>query len=398
MKTVLVRNRLRPISDETVKTLAESMKQVGQLQPIGIHQPNETAYLVMGHHRLAAAKLLGWETIRATVLPDDMTDDELQLAEIDENLARGDLSPAERAIHVQRRKAIYEQQHPEAKHGATGRRGKKDANFASFADDTASKTGRSKRSVAQDSTRAMKIERIADVVGTVLDKGDELDALAKLPPERQEQVIEKAKAGERVSAKVEARKHKRSQIEAKTAHKITALPDKRYGVIYADPEWKFEAWSEETTSQGPQDHYAVNDTETIAARDVASIAAPDCVLFLWATVPMLPDALRVMESWGFRYKSQLAWVKDVVGTGYWARNKHELLLIGTRGNIPAPAPGENPESAIAAAVGAHSEKPEIFAEIIERMFPSIPKIELNRRGPARTGWDAWGAECEAHAA
>lgn len=165
-----------------------------------------------------------------------MEADDLALAEIDENLARGDLSPAERAIHVQKRKEVYERRHPETKHGATGRRGKKDVNFTSFSDDTSAKTGRSKSSIEKDSARARKIARINEVVVTPLDKGEELDALAKLPPERQATVIAKAKAGERVSAKVEARKHRRSEIEAKTAEKIVALPDRRYGVIYADPE------------------------------------------------------------------------------------------------------------------------------------------------------------------
>jgi N6-adenosine-specific RNA methylase IME4 len=120
------------------------------------------------------------------------------------------------------------------------------------------------------------------------------------------------------------------------------------------------------------------------------IAAPDSVLFLWATVPMIRDAIEVMMAWGFAYKSQIAWVKDRVGTGYWTRNKHELLLIGTRGgNIPAP--NDPPYSVIEAPVGKHSEKPEVFYEVIERMFPNLPKIELYHRGLAeRKDWDTWG--------
>jgi N6-adenosine-specific RNA methylase IME4 len=112
------------------------------------------------------------------------------------------------------------------------------------------------------------------------------------------------------------------------------------------------------------------------------------VLFLWATVPMLQQALQVMSAWGFKYKSHFVWIKDRIGTGYWNRNKHELLLVGTRGKIPAPAPGTQCESAIEAAVGRHSAKPECFLELIERYFPTLPKIELNRRGPSRPGWSA----------
>jgi N6-adenosine-specific RNA methylase IME4 len=68
-------------------------------------------------------------------------------------------------------------------------------------------------------------------------------------------------------------------------------------------------------------------------------AADACVLFLWATAPMLPQALNVMRAWGFACKSQAIWAKDKPGAGSWFRNKHELLLVGTRGAFPAPAPG-----------------------------------------------------------
>ncbi len=100
-----------------------------------------------------------------------------------------------------------------------------------------------------------------------------------------------------------------------------------------------------------------------------------------------------MRPWGFTYKSHYAWVKiGNAATGYWSRGKHELLLIGTHGDIPAPAPGTQWESVIEAKKGAHSVKPEAALEMIENYYPNLPKIELHRRGPARTGWDAWGNE------
>src|SRR5262249_46866246 len=155
----------------------------------------------------------------------------------------------------------------------------------------------------------------------------------------------------------------------------------------ADPEWRFEPWSRETgMDRAADNHYPTNCTEVIASRDVASIAAHDCVLFLCATAPMLPHALTVMAAWGFDYRSHLVWIKDKIGTGYWFRNGHELLLVGVRGNVPAPAPGTQRSSWIECGVGVHSAKPEYFHELIEAYFPTLPKIELNRRGPAREGW------------
>jgi N6-adenosine-specific RNA methylase IME4 len=109
---------------------------------------------------------------------------------------------------------------------------------------------------------------------------------------------------------------------------------------------------------------------------------------------MLPQALAVMSAWGFDYKSRCVWAKDRLGTGYWFRDRCEILLVGTRGNLPAPAMGDQWPSLIEAPVGAHSAKPEKFAEMIEAYFPHLPKIELNRRGPPRPGWDAWGNEAK----
>lgn len=189
----------------------------------------------------------------------------------------------------------------------------------------------------------------------------------------------------------------RQKKEEALADKQRALPDKKYGVIYADPEWRFETYSRETgMNRAADNHYPTSETTEICARDVASIAADDCALFLWATAPMLPDALRVMEAWGFAYKSRCVWAKDRLGTGYWFRDKCEILLVGTRGDVPAPAMGDQWPSLIAAPVGEHSAKPEIFAEMIEAYFPTLPKIELNRRGLPRPGWDAWGLEAGAH--
>ena len=138
-------------------------------------------------------------------------------------------------------------------------------------------------------------------------------------------------------------------------------------------------------------HYATSRLDKIKERDVPSISADDCVLALWATVPMLEQALDVMRHWGFSYKSHCIWLKDKPGTGFWFRNVHELLLIGTRGAPPAPAPGTQFESAWDAPVGEHSEKPELTYELLETNYPNLPKIELNAR-KQRPGWEVWGAE------
>jgi N6-adenosine-specific RNA methylase IME4 len=198
-------------------------------------------------------------------------------------------------------------------------------------------------------------------------------------------------APERGATKAE----RRAERELELASKQMALPDKRYGVIAADPEWRFEPYSRDTgMDRAADNHYPTSATEIIAARPVQEIAAEDCVLFLWATVPMLEDAMEVLKAWGFKYRSHAIWDKVHIGTGYWFRNRHELLLVGTKGDIPAPAMGDQFASVMTIARKEHSAKPEQFLELIEQYFPTLPKIELNRRGPPRLGWDAWGNEAE----
>jgi N6-adenosine-specific RNA methylase IME4 len=209
---------------------------------------------------------------------------------------------------------------------------------------------------------------------------------------------EKAAYAELRAEANDERIEQRAKRERELANKITALPDKKYGVILADPEWRFETWSPKgKTATSADNHYPTSPIDLIKARDVPSIAADDSVLFLWGTVPMLPQAFEVMAAWGFAYKSNAVWVKHKAGTGYWFLNKHEHCLVGTRGNIPAPAPGTQWESVIEAPVGKHSEKPESFYELIEHYFPTLPKIELNAR-KARPGWDNWGLEAPGEAA
>ena len=129
--------------------------------------------------------------------------------------------------------------------------------------------------------------------------------------------------------------------------------------------------------------------DEICALPVSGVAASDAVLFLWATSPKLPEAFRVLEAWGFTYKTCMVWVKDKIGMGYYARQKHELLLIATRGNIPTPAPSDRPPSVIEATRLEHSAKPIEFYEAIERMYPTLERLELFSRSP-RHGWAVWG--------
>jgi len=226
--------RLRALRPDVVDGLADSMRDIGLINPITVGPREGLKYdLRAGLHRLVAARKLGWEKIPAIV--SSGTDAiEAELVEIDENLVRADLTPAEQAAHHTRRKELYEQKHPETvsvtKRGGPGR-GKKNGrqNGEGLADrytkDAAEKTGDSERTIQRNVERGENIPNVAELSGTFLDQGTELDALAKLKdiaPERQAELIEKAKSGEKVSAKAEVKKAQREKQEAELAQQ----PDK----------------------------------------------------------------------------------------------------------------------------------------------------------------------------
>jgi N6-adenosine-specific RNA methylase IME4 len=223
-----------------------------------------------------------------------------------------------------------------------------------------------------------------------LSVGEQLRLLREVDPRAFGRVVREARAEKQAE-----KKEHRTEREAALGARLMALPDKRYGVIIADPEWQFKSWGENGMDRAPDNHYPTSPTEVIAARPVNQIAADDCILLLWATAPRLPDALVVMAAWGFDYVTHAVWAKDRTGQargpGYWFTGEHELVLLGKRGNIPCPAQGTQARSLFHAQVGEHSEKPPTVHEIAESYFPSLPKIELNARA-RRAGWDAWGFE------
>lgn len=309
------------------------------------------------------------------------------------NLHRRQLSPSQRAL-VAARVATMRQ-------GERTDLNKRSANLRKVSQEAAARVVNvSERSVT--TARDVLEHGAAELVAAVDDGRLSVSAaadLAALPLDEQRRMIERldpraigAVVRQMRDARTAEKKAKRSTREADLALRQRALPVKRYGVIYADPEWRFEPYSRETgMDRAADNHYPTTPLNDIVLRPVADIAARDCVLFLWATAPMLKAALRVLENWGFAYKSHFIWDKERIGNGYWNRNRHELLLVGTRGDIPAPAMGEQWESLIRVPPGEHSAKPEIFAEMIEAYYPNLPKIELNARH-ARPGWDVWGLE------
>lgn len=210
--------------------------------------------------------------------------------------------------------------------------------------------------------------------------------LASLDPVTREEIAQREKTLQQV--RTQERRAERIDQLVNLSHTTAPLAaDRRFPVVYADPPWRYE--HVKTESRAIENQYPTMALDEICALPLGDVTTDDALLFLWATSPKLAEAMRVIDTWGFTYRTSMVWVKDQIGMGYYARQRHELLLICTKGAPPVPEPVDRPDSVVNAPRGKHSEKPDVFYALIERMYPTLPKIEMFSRRPRR-GWDAWG--------
>lgn len=172
--------------------------------------------------------------------------------------------------------------------------------------------------------------------------------------------------------------------------------NEQFSVILADPPWQYAA---KRVQGAAESHYPTMHIDEICALPVAELAAPDSALFLWATFPMLPEALRVIEAWGFRFKTvAFVWIKKnkiadswFYGMGFWTRSNAEICLLATRGH---PKRADNSiHQLIVSPIEAHSKKPEEARDKIVALMGDVPRVELFARQTS-PGWRAWGNEVE----
>lgn len=186
---------------------------------------------------------------------------------------------------------------------------------------------------------------------------------------------------------------------------FSGLPHGSAKVILADPPWTFAVRSKKGEGRTPQAHYDTMTLDDIAALPVASLAAKDAVLLMWAVDPLFDKAFDIIKVWGFTYKTKaLTWVKTnadgspFTGMGYWTRANSEDLLLATRGNpkrvfkdVRRLLQGEDPT--LYSRRREHSRKPDEQYDRIERLLPG-PYVELFARH-RRPGWSSWGNQLPA---
>lgn len=174
-----------------------------------------------------------------------------------------------------------------------------------------------------------------------------------------------------------------------------AMDPLSYDVIMADPPWSFENWSAAGEKKNAKSQYLCMPTASLCELQVGRLARGDSWLWLWATYPMLPDALAVMKAWGFRYVTGGPWVKMglsgklAIGTGYVLRSASEIFLLGKIGE-PRTL-NRSTRNVLMAPRREHSRKPDEAYAVCEALFPAVKRADLFSR-QNRAGWDSWGNE------
>jgi N6-adenosine-specific RNA methylase IME4 len=223
--------------------------------------------------------------------------------------------------------------------------------------------------------------------------------VAPLDQDDQEELLNWAETRDE-QGRLPSQKELRQRVrEIRRAERLAATPDLPegvYRVIYADPPWEYgDKRTNDANSGSAESQYPTMPIEAICDMPVCDIAASDSVLFLWATAPLLTEAVQVIESWGFTYKAQFVWDKVKGFNGHYNDVRHELLLVATRGSCVPKIDTLDP-SIVQAKRTQHSRKPDCFYELIERMYPPGERthVELFARR-SRNGWQSWGNQVDA---
>ena len=173
--------------------------------------------------------------------------------------------------------------------------------------------------------------------------------------------------------------------------------NKKYGVIYADPPWTFKTYSNKGKDKSPEKHYSCMSLSDILRLPVGDLAKDDAVLLMWVVDPLLDQAFKVIDAWGFKYKTVgFTWAKTnkkslgfFTGLGYWTRGNPEMCLLATKGK-PKRLSKSVPQLVVDKR-REHSRKPDRIRDDIVNLCGDLPRIELFARQKTK-GWDVWGNE------
>ena len=184
---------------------------------------------------------------------------------------------------------------------------------------------------------------------------------------------------------------------------VIDLPDKKYNIIYADPPWHYGSKSAVNNTTGSaikplSDHYSTMSLQELKNMSIKNMTKDDAACFMWVTDSHIDEALEVLRSWGFAYKTiAFNWIKTTSKGNYcknvapWTMKSSEICLLGIKGRMTKYKQANNIESLVIAQRTQHSQKPNELRKRIEDLFGDLPRIELFAREKT-DGWDVWGDE------
>jgi len=375
----------RSIDFGKVTELAESIRRIGLLHPITITCDHR---LVAGAHRIEACRKAGMSEIDCCFIDGDSL--HIELAEIDENLIRNDLDAISIGELALRRDEILETLGLRKKTGGNGSnqhksKGAKSAPLLKTTEAIANEIGMSKRSLLENKQLAKNLipEAKQAIRATELTKTDALK-LARMEPEEQKALAEKIASGAAKSV-VDAKRLVAKENTHETQPLVTGA---KYRVVYADAPWKYGNQLADNYGAAAN-HYPTMSIEELCALPVAKMTEDNAVLFLWTTSPLLEECFEVIRAWGFKYKTSFVWDKVKHNMGHYNSVRHELLLVCTKGSCTPDVPKLFDSVVSWERTAKHSEKPEIFREMIDTLYTHGAKIELFARKPV-PGWQTWG--------
>jgi len=399
---VVPQNRVREFNPDKIDELKDSIKEIGLLQPVVINSQN---ILIAGLHRLEACKSLGWTEIDCIVK--DLQELDAELAEIDENLIRSELTTLERFELLKRRKEIYEAKYPQTKAGISQALGMHKSlghdvgdtvSPTSFTEDTAKKMNISPRTIERGVQIATNID---DEVKAIIKNTDianstrNLVSLARLEPEKQKKVAEKIKNEnidnvEKAIALIKKEEFMQNIEQQKQEIESNNLkaPDGLFEVIVIDPPWPYG------TKYDPAGRRSANPYPEMSIDELKELklpAAENSILFLWTTHKFIQAAFELLKVWGFEYRNILVWDKQKMGLGNLFRLQCEFCLVGFKGK-PLLVNDGTFRDIISEPRREHSRKPDSFYEMVDKLCVGRKLDYFSRQ--KRDGWETYGNDTE----
>jgi len=377
-----LKNLIRPLRDDEFEKLKESILSEGIRDPL----VTWNGILLDGFHRYKIAQEYGLEYKTVEI---ELPDKEAAKEWIYTNqLGRRNLTVYEASYY---RGRLYESRklNYDKNRDPSGRF----VRLGNTAEEIGKEYGLSEKTIRRDAEFSAAIDKVATEVGEEARRAILLGQ-ANVPKKDIEVLIEvKQKAPEFIepilNGEIEISKVVREIRRKDRIENTPTMPNGNYNVLYADPPWRYDFGFD---IHGAADrHYHTMTIEELCELPIADLSEDNAVLFMWVTSPKLFDAKKVIDAWGFDYKTSFIWDKVKHVMGHYNSVRHEILLVCVRGSFPKQNNTLHDSVISIERTDEHSEKPEYFRKLIEEMYPNSKKIELFARKKSE-GWDAWGNE------